>query len=233
MVTLAKGVLSVFADILAFAVMCLRSPTAVAAENLFLRKQLGLYIERKIKPRRATDSIRFTLANLSRFFDWQNALTLVKPDTLIRWHRRGFRLFWKWKSRPRGRPRVPVNLRKLIVEMAMNNPTWGEERIADELLMKIGIQISPRTIRHYIPKLPRRPADPGQRWMNFVRNHTKTIIAADFFVVVTATFRLVYVFVVMELETRRILHSNATRHQCDETSNRGVDASTVPRMCER
>ena len=209
---LAKGAVAVIADILAFFLTCLRPRAAIVAENLFLRRQIGLYVERKMKPRRATDSIRFTLAQLARFFDWRNALTVVKPDTLIRWHRRGFRLFWKWKSRPRGRPTVSANLQKLIVEMAMNNPTWGEERIADELLLKIGVQISPRTIRRYIPKSPRRPADPTQRWTTFVRNHTKTIIAADFFVVVTATFRLVYVFVVMELDTRRILHTNVTRH---------------------
>src|SRR5215813_6868277 len=134
--TFARGAVPIFADVLTFLLLCFRSPAAVAAENLFLRKQLGLYIERKIKPRRATNSIRFTLAHLSRFFDWRNTLTVVQPDTLIRWHRSGFRVFWKWKSRPRGRPRVPADLQKLIVEMATNNPTWGEERIADELLLK-------------------------------------------------------------------------------------------------
>src|SRR2546425_514475 len=143
---LVRSAFAVIDDLLTFLHLCLRSPSAVAAENLFLRKQLGLYVERKTKPRRATDSIRFTLARLSRFFDWRNALTIVKPDTLIRWHRKGFRLFWKWKSRPRGRPRVPIQVRKLINEMATNNLTWGEERIANELLLKIGIQISPRTV---------------------------------------------------------------------------------------
>src|SRR3989441_803312 len=202
----------VLADILPFFRLCLRSPAAVAAENLFLRKQLGLYIERKAKPRRATDSVRFTLARLSRFFDWRNTLMVVKPDTLIRWHREGFRLFWKWKSRPRGRPRIPRDLRMLIAEMALSNPTWGEERIADELLLKIGIRISPRTVRRYMPETPKRPADPKQRWMAFVRNHAKAIIASDFFVVVTATFQLVYVFVIMEVATRRVLHFNVTRH---------------------
>src|SRR2546425_13146223 len=161
----------VLADILPFFRLCLRSPAAIAAENLFLRKQLGLYIERKTKPRRATDSVRFTLARLSRFFDWGNTLTIVKPDTLIRWHRKGFRLFWKWKSQPRGRPRIPVEVRKLIAEMAENNPTWGEERIADELLLKIGIQISPRTVRRYMPTEPKHPGMTSQRWMTFVRNH--------------------------------------------------------------
>jgi len=144
--------------------LCLRPTATVASENLFLRKQLGLFVERKVKPRRATDATRFTLARLSRWFDWQKALIVVKPDTLIRWHRKGFCLFWKWKSRPRGRPPVPANVRKLIKEMAFNNPTWGEELIADELLLKIGIRISPRTVRRYMPKAPKRPADPKQRW---------------------------------------------------------------------
>jgi putative transposase len=205
----------VSADALTFLRLCLRSPAAVAAENLFLRKQLGLFVERKRKPRRATDSVRFTLAQLCRCFDWRDALIIVKPDTLIRWHRKGFRLFWKWKSRPRGRPRVPFDLQDLIVEMATNNPTWGEERIANELLLKIGIQISPRTVRRYMPKNPKR-VDPSQRWMTFVRNHAKAVIACDFFVVVTATFQLVYAFVIMEVETRRILHFNVTRHPTAE-----------------
>jgi len=96
--------------------------------------------------------------------------------------------------------------------MATNNPTWGEERIADELLLKIGIRISPRTVRRYMPKDPKRPTVPSQRWMTFVRNHAKAIIAADFFVVATATFRLVFVLVIMEIGTRRILHLNVTQH---------------------
>jgi transposase InsO family protein len=207
-----KAIFGVFLDVLTFIRLCFRPTAAVAAENLFLRKQLGLFVERKVKPRRATDSIRFTLARLSRWFNWREALIVVKPDTLIRWHRKGFRLFWKWKSRPRGRPPVPVNVRKLIEEMALNNPTWGEERISDELLLKIGIRISPRTVRRYIPKTPKRPTDPKQRWTTFVHNHAKAIIASDFFVVATATFQLVYVFVVMEIASRRVLHFNVTRH---------------------
>jgi putative transposase len=207
-----SNIFSVFVDVLAFVCLGLRTSSALAAESLFLRKQLGLYVERKKKPRRATDSVRFTLAQLSRFVDWRPILTVVKPDTLIRWHQKGFRLFWKWKSRSRGRPRVPIDLRKLIVRMASNNPTWGEERIANELLLKIGIQISPRTVRRYMPDVPVRPKVPSQRWMTFVRNHAKAIIAADFFVVVTATFQFVYVLVVMEIETRRVVHLNVTRH---------------------
>src|SRR2546426_11333027 len=101
-----RNVFGVFIDALIFCRLCLRFPAALAAENLFLRKQLGLYVERKKKSRRATDAVRFTLAQLSRFFEWRDVLTIVKPDTLIRWHRKGFRLFWKWKSGPGGRPRV-------------------------------------------------------------------------------------------------------------------------------
>src|SRR5262247_3428437 len=149
---------------------------------------------------------------MARFFEWHSVLTVVKPDTLIRWHRKGFRLFWRWKSQPSGRPRIPRDVRKLIVEMATSNPTWGEERIANELLLKFGIQISPRTVRLYMPKRPRRAADPKQRWMTFVRNQAKAIIACDFFVVVTATFQLIYVLVITEIVTRRLLHFNVTCH---------------------
>jgi hypothetical protein len=209
---LVQTVFDVVIDMTTMVALCLRPRAAHAAEILFLRKQLGLYVERKKKPRRATNSTRFTLAHLARLFDWQDVLTVVKPDTLIRWHRKGFRLLWRWKSRASGRRQVPVDLQKLIVEMATDNPTWGEERIANELLLKIGIQISPRTVRRYMPKDPKRPKAPNQRWMTFVHNHAKAIIAADFFIVVTAAFRLIYVLVIMEIGTRRILHMNVTPH---------------------
>src|SRR2546426_282734 len=213
---LLRTAVGVFLDLLTFFRLILRTSQAVAAENLFLRKQFALYVERQTKPHRATDAVRFTLAQLSALFDWRDALTVVKPDTLIRWHRKGFRLFWKWKSRSAGRPRVPVEVRKLIGEMAENNPTWGEERIADDLLLKIGIHISPRTVRRYIPTEPKPPGMRSQRWMTFVRNHAKEIIACDFFIVVTATFRLVYGFVILEIGTRRILHFNTTCHPTAE-----------------
>ena len=103
----------------------LRSRRALAAENLFLRKQLALFQERKVKARKADDSTRWMMATLSRMFSWRDALWNVKPDTLIRWHRKGVRLFWRWKSRPTGRPRLPKDLRQLIREMAAENVTWG------------------------------------------------------------------------------------------------------------
>ena len=109
------------------------SRSALAAENLFLRKQLALFQERKVKPHRADDATRWLMAAASRLFNWRMALVVVKPHTLIRWHRKGFRLFWRWKSKPVGRPRLPKNLRELIRRMDAENPSWGQERIANEL----------------------------------------------------------------------------------------------------
>jgi Resolvase, N terminal domain len=112
-------------DALRFLLLGTRSSAAIKAENIFLRKQLALYIEREAKPRRASDPTRLTMVLLSRLFAWQNALINVKPETLLGWHRKGFRLFWRWKSRPRGRLRVPGRLQELIFQMAHANPTWG------------------------------------------------------------------------------------------------------------
>lgn len=189
------------------------SKASLAAEVLFLRKQLAFYQERKIKPRRFNDSARLSILLLAKLFDWKSALINVKPETFVGWHRRAFGMFWRWKSRG-GRPRSPKNIRRLIVEMATNNPTWGQERVADELSLKLGILVSPRTVRAYWPEhldtRPRRVST--QRWMTFVRNHANSMIACDFATVVTARFRVLYVFVVMGVGTRRILHYNVTSH---------------------
>jgi putative transposase len=183
-----------------------------AAEDLFLRKQLALYQERRTKPRRSDPATRVTLVLLSRWLDWRSMLTVVQPDTLIRWHRQGWRLFWRWKSRL-GRPPISADLQRLIVTMARANPTWGEERIADELLLKLGLTVSPRTVGRYLRRLrPSRGGRPAQRWATFVRNHAHAVLAFDFFLTVTAGFQLLYVFVVLEVGTRRILHWNVTAH---------------------
>jgi transposase InsO family protein len=186
------------------------------AENLFLRRQLALFRERKIRPRRITASGRLTLLALSRFFDWRDALVIVRPATFIRWHRTAFQLFWRWKSRKRGRPSLPSNMRSLIRQMDRENPTWGEERIAGELGLKLGILISPRTVRKYLEAGPSRGETSGQRWSTFVHNHARAIVACDFFVAVTASFHLLYVFVAMEVGSRRILHTNVTDHPSAE-----------------
>jgi putative transposase len=169
--------------------MC-RSRTAVEAETLFLRKQLALFQERQTKSRRADDSTRWLMSFLSQRFDWRDALVVVKPETLIRWHSKGFRLFWRWKSRPTGRPCLPKDLQALILQIAQENPTWGQEHIANELKLKLGIRVSPRTVGKYLAQCPHRNPDPSQRWLTFVRNHAQAMLACDFFVVVTARFRI-------------------------------------------
>ena len=121
----------VLVDLARFIFLASHSRNALAAENLFLRKQLAPFQQRKVKPRRAEDSVRWVMAALSRLFDWPSALVIVKPGTLVRWHRRGFRLSCHWKSKPTGTPPLPKNLRELIRQMAVGNPTWGEERIAN------------------------------------------------------------------------------------------------------
>jgi putative transposase len=204
-------------DLTRFVLLAAHSRSALAAENLFLRKQLALFQERKVRPRRADDSTRWMMATLSRMFQWRDALVTVKPDTLIRWHHKGFRLFWRWKSKPTGRPCLPEDLRQLIRAMASENPTWGEERIANELKLKLRIRVSPRTVEKYLRiGGPVRTPDPQQRWLTFIHNHARVIVACDFFVVVTATFRTLYVFMIMELDSRRILHHSVTAHPTAE-----------------
>ena len=203
--------LQLLADLVALVALAFRPRLATAAENLVLRRQLALFKERGIKPRRIGAATRISLASLSRLCDWRSCLTLVRPETVIRWHRAGWRLFWRYKTRP-GRPRIPLELRQLIRRMARENPTWGQERIANELLLKLGLQVSPRTVRKYMPKpVPDRPRG-DQRWATFLRNHAQAIIACDFLVAVTATFRMVYVFVVIHHGSRRLLHLNVTTH---------------------
>jgi transposase InsO family protein len=204
--------LNLCADTGRFLLLCLRPAPALAAENLFLRKQLALYEERQVKPARATNAIRLAMIWLSQWFDWRPVLRIVKPETFTRWHRQGFRLCWRWKSKP-GRPALPKDLRSLIRRMALENPTWGQERIAGELLLKLGLRVSPRTVRKYMPS--HCVGGPGkrrhsQRWSTFLRNHAKGIVACDFCVAVTASFRILYVFVVIEHASRRLIHVGVT-----------------------
>jgi putative transposase len=204
-------------DLLHLVALACSSHNRLAAENLFLRKQLAFYVERKVKPRRLNDAARITLVLLAWLIDWRQLLEVVRPETLVRWHRQGFQLFWRWKSRRPGRPRIPLDLQALIAEMARANHTWGEERIAGELLLKLGIAISPRTVRRYMRRpLRSRPCPSSQTWSTFVQNHARESLACDFFVAVTATFRLVYVLLALEIGTRRIVHWNITEHPTAE-----------------
>jgi putative transposase len=211
MLPLARAIVGIISDVLGLVVLFLRSSRALRAENLVLRKQLARHVERGIKPRRVDHAARVSLALFTRLFGWPDTLVILRPATIVRWHRLGWRIFWRWKCRA-GRPPIPPELRPLIRRMAAEKPLWGEERIGNELLVKLGIRVSPRTVGKYMPKRPpgRRRGD--QRWSTFLKNHAKAILACDFFVTVTATFRMLYVFVVIEHGTRRLAHVNVTAH---------------------
>ena len=211
MLQLARAIVEVLSDFFKLGALFLRSSGEIRAQNLVLRRQLASYIERGTKPRRLDHAARASLSVFSRLFDLKEAVVVVRPATIIRWHRLGWRIFWGWKSRA-GRPRIPAELQSLIRQMATENPLWGEERIANELLVKLGIRVSPRTVRKYMS--PMRPGMPrgDQRWSTFLKNHARAIIACDFFITVTATFRMLYVFVVIEHGTRRLAHVNVTAH---------------------
>ena len=209
MIAFACMVLRLLGDLISLLVLTARSRRSIEAENLVLRRQLALFKERGVKPRRIDAATRLSLAWLSRLCDWRSCVIVVRPKTIVRWHRAGWRLFWRCRSRP-GRPPIPPELRQLIRRMATENPLWGEERIANELLVKLGIRVSPRTVRKYMPMRPPGQPRGDQRWSAFLKNHAKAILACDFFIAVTATFRMLYVFVVIEHGTRRLAHINVT-----------------------
>src|SRR6202049_4447113 len=139
-----------------------------------------------------------------------NALVLVKPATVIQWHRKGFRLYWRWRSRSRsvGRPKVSSETRDLIRQMRMANPLWGAPRIHGELL-KLGIEVSQATVGRY---LPWRPKVPSPTWRSFLHNHLTDIAAIDMFVVATATFRLLYSLIALGHDRRRVIHFEVTQN---------------------
>jgi putative transposase len=186
----------------------LRSQRALALENLALRHQLEVF-KRNAKKPRLTNRDRALWVFLLRYWaDWRESLTLVQPETVIRWHRRGFRLYWKWKSRPRwpGRSKVPVDVRNLIRQMSQTNPLWGAPRIHGELL-KLGITVSQAAVSKY---MVHHWKPPSQSWRTFLTNHAQDIVSVDFFTVPTATFRVLFVFLVLSNERRRIVHFNVT-----------------------
>jgi transposase InsO family protein len=191
-----------------------RSKAAMSAEVAFLRIQLAACVARGVKPRNLRDSHRLSLLMLGRLCNWRAALLIVSPATFVRWHRSAWRLLWRIKSRG-GRPPLTHQIRSLIRRMSVDNG-WGAERIAAELLTKLGISVAAATVRKYLAKLrPQGGPAAGrgdQRWSTFVKNHAKAVVACDFCTTVTAGFRTLYVFVVMEVGSRRLLHVNVTAH---------------------
>jgi transposase InsO family protein len=185
-----------------------RSRRELALENLALRQQLATMKFRYPRPQ-LTDSDRLFWVVLSRLWPgWTSILHIVQPATVIRWHRQGFRYYWRWKSRRRGRPRIDGETRQLIRRMCLANPLWGAPRIHGELL-KLGIDVSEATVSKY---MIRHRGPPSQSWRTFLQNHSKELISLDFLTVPTASFKVLFVLVILSNDRRRILHLNVTDH---------------------
>ena len=184
---------------------CFRTRVVLQAEIIALRHQL-LVLQRSSRGQRLRLRVfdRLFWVWLSRLWSgWQSVLLIVKPETVISWHRKGFRLYWAWKSRHRqGRPNVSTEIRDLIRKMSAANPRWGAPRIHGELL-KLGLEVSQATVAKYMVR-HRKP--PSQTWRTFLKNHMTTMVSADFFVVPTITFRLLFVFVILSHDRRRPVH---------------------------
>jgi putative transposase len=185
------------------------SRSAIAAENLALWHQLGV-LQRSVKRPRLRQRDRILWVWLSRFWaDWRDSLVIVKPETVIRWHRQGFRLYWRWKSRKKpGRPKIDAEIRRLIRRMPRENITWGAPRIQSEMAL-LGYAVDESTVAKYMCR-HRKP--PSQTWRTFLENHVPDIAAIDFFIVPTVRFRLLYCFIVLRHERRRVVHFNVRAH---------------------
>ena len=180
-------------------------------ENLALRHQLAIYQRSQRRPTLDDRDRRFWSTLARGWSGWRESVSVVQPDTVIRWHRSAWRRYWTWKSRTRspGRPRITAEVQVLIRRLARENRTWGAVRIMGEL-RALGIEVSASTVRTYRRQALRRP--PSPRWRAFLRLHAPQIWAADFFTVQTLTFRTLYVFVVLGHGRRRIVHWNVTAY---------------------
>ncbi len=182
---------------------------ALAAENLALRQQLAV-LHVSVKRPRLRQRDRILWVWLSKIWsEWRSSLLIVKPETVIRWHRQGFRLYWRWKSRKKpGRPKIDAEIRSLIRRMSRENATWGSPRIQSELAL-LGYTVNQSTVAKY---MCRHRSPPPQTWRTFLENHVPDIAAIDFFVVATVRFRLLYCFIVLQHDRRRVVHFNVTAH---------------------
>jgi putative transposase len=192
-----------------------RSRSALQLENLALRHQIGVLQRVGRKRPKLMPWDRLLWVWLSRIWSgWRSALAIVKPETVIAWHRVGFRLFWTWKVR-RGRPGRPVvsrEVRNLIRRMCRENPSWGAPRVHGELL-KLGIDIGETSVSKYMVRCHQRPS---QTWSTFLENHLQQLVPIDFFTVPTIGFKVLYVFLVLAHDRRRIVHCNVTAHPTAE-----------------
>ena len=206
--------------VLAVLVSAFKSKSRLEAENAVLRHQL-IVLQRKVKGRgRLTNNDRWFFVQMYRWFPpILKVVTIIEPETLVRWHRAGFRRYWRWKSRSRGgRPQIDVELRTLIRRMSIENLLWGAPRIHGELL-KLGVSVAQSTVVTYMVK---RRGSPSQGWRTFLRNHAPDIAAMDLFVVPTIGFKLLYGFVIVGLSRRELVWINVTTNPTAESVAREI-----------
>src|SRR5471032_878053 len=191
-----------------------KSKLRLEAENAVLRHQLNVVMRRLPGRVRLTNHDRWFLIQLYRWFpSILQVLTIIRPETLVRWHRAGFRCYWRWKSGSRGgRPQIETDLRALIRKMSVENPLWGAPRIHGELL-KLGFEVAQSSVAKY---MVRRRGPPSQEWRTFLRNHAPDIAAMDLFVVPTIGFDLLYVFIIVRLDRRDLVTANVATNPTAE-----------------
>ena len=196
--------------VLGVAADLVRSKRELVVENALLRQQL-IVLRRQVNRPKCTPADRIRLVLLAGIVrSWKDALLLVKPDTILRWHRAGFRLLWRRKSRAKRRsPRIPFAVVELIRDVAKANLLWGAERIRGELL-KLGLRVGKRTIQRYLRRF-RPPRRPSQRWATFVRNHANQMWACDFLQAHDILFRPIFAFFVIEVGSRKVIQVDVTR----------------------
>jgi len=197
-----------------------RSRLALQTEIIALRHQI-IVLKRSVNRPKLRPWDRFLWVWFLRFWpQLRSALIIVKPETVIAWHRKGFRLFWTWKCRhgKSGRPGISKDVRELIRTMSKNNSLWGAPRIHGELL-KLGINVSQATVAKY---MVRHPKPPSQAWRTFLINHSKQLASIDFFTVPTISFRILYVLLVPSHERRRVIHFNVTSHPTAEWTSQQI-----------
>src|SRR5665213_1469894 len=206
--------IGLFSLFLALVASPFKSKSLLEAENAVLRHQL-IVLQRKVHGRvRLTNNDRWFFIQLYRWFpSILNVLTIIRPETLVRWHGAGFRCYWRWKSRSRGgRPQIEADLRALVRRMSIENPFWGAPRIHGELL-KLGFDVAQSSVAKYMGK---RRGPPSQGWRTFLRNHAPDIAAMDLFVVPTISFGLLYAFVIVRLDRRELVWINVTTNPTAE-----------------
>ena len=206
--------MSCSASVLAVLASPFKSKLRLEAENAVLRHQLNV-LRRRLHARvRLTNNDRWLFILMYRWFpSILQALTIIRPETLVRWHRAGFRRYWRWKSHPRGgRPRIEAELRGVIRRMSMENPLWGAPRVHGELL-KLGFAVAQSSVAKYMVK---RRGPPGQGWRTFLHNHVPEIAAMDLFVVPTIGFDLLYAFVIVRIDRRDLVWINVTTNPTAE-----------------